>query len=138
MVKVEYITEADIKESMKKGINGAKEAFEFGVSNPRRNPIEAAIAAINAGIWERNFRTGIDLWVKNLGKVTLEQWKSAAAKSSAIYADRAREIGAKNWEEYYTKAKTTIETAASELVKSPQSKEDFIKFYTAMSKLSEI
>jgi len=138
MVKIDWLTETDIKENMKNGIKNAKSAHEYGINNPRRNPIEAAVEAIKSGIWEKNFKAAVDDWVKELGKLTLEDWKKVSISAAVMYADKASSIGAENWGKYYEKAKSVIETAAAELVKSPQGKEDFIKFYEAMGKLSDI
>ncbi|QTW05498.1 hypothetical protein [uncultured archaeal virus] len=138
MTKSDWMTATEIENALKTGIKNAKNAFENGIDNCRRDPIKTAIAAITSGKWEKNFKDSSEKWEKNLSKISLEDWKKATIAGASRYADNAADIGSEEWGKYYTSAKSTIEAASSELIASKQEKADFIKFYEAMSKLKNI
>jgi len=135
MSKCDWMTADDVKQSYESGISGCGVAFQSGVQTPRQNPMEGAIAAINAGIWEKNTRAGVDKWAKKLSSITLEQWKSAAVASAAMYAEQAVGKGSVNYEKYFNKAKSIIEAAAAKFVKSQKTDADLIAFWQDMGKL---
>ncbi len=138
MTKIDWKTEDDIRQAMKKGISDSKEAYEFGIRNPRQDPITAAIAAIKSGKWAKNFKNSVDLWAKNIARISLEDWKKATINSSQQYEDMCRGIGKENWKEYYVKAAPIISQASEKFITSKKEESDYITFYTEMSKLHEI
>ncbi|DAZ85542.1 TPA_asm: hypothetical protein [Altiarchaeum virus] len=138
MVKSTWQTTEDVKQNMKNGINNASASFNFGVQNPRRNPIMSAIEAIKNGIWSKNFKASIGKWEKNLSAISLEQWKTVTKESASRYAEKAATIGAGNYEIYYAKAESIIAAASAEFTKSQKTKEDTIKFWEAMSQLKNV
>lgn len=138
MAKCNWLNEGDVRDAYINGIQNAEAAFDDGIDNPRRNPIEAAVAAINAGIWKKNFQNGVDKWANALRNVSLDQWKKAALAAAATYADRASTVGVDHWGSYYTKAESTIKAASQELVNSKQDRDAWIQFFKKMGALKEI
>ena len=138
MAKCDWMTETDVKDAMVRGINNASAAHTFGVNYPRQDPIQSAISAIQKGIWEKNFKDSIGKWEKKLAMVTIEEWKAATTAAASMYAEKASTIGAEEWGKYYDKAKSVIESAATEYVKSDKKKENMIKFWTDMQKLKNL
>ncbi len=138
MAKCDWMTPADLAAAYKEGINNCGDAFNEGINNPRQNPIEAAIAAINAGIWERETKANVDKWAKKLSAITLEQWKAAAAAAAATYAERAATVGSAEYEKYYAKAKPVIEAAVAKFLKSQKTNNDILEFWKDLQKLREL
>lgn len=136
MVKAEYITPIELGEKVKTRISDARKSFEDGVRNPRRDPIQAAIDAINSGKWEKNFKAGIAKWVKNLSAVTLEDWKALSKASASFWAENAAGVGAERWGEWYTKAQPIIDGASKKMIGTNMTKEDWMAFFAEMQKTS--
>lgn len=138
MAKIDWMGVEDIKKAEKDGVTGAEEAFKRGIDNPRRNPIEAAVAAINKGIWEKNFREGVAKWVKKMQSITIEQWRAAALAAASTYADRAGGVGSEHWGAYYENGKSTIEAATAKFLASSKGKSDMQTFWADLHKLKEV
>lgn len=138
MSKTDWLTAEDLKKSMKDGIADARDTFVFGVDNPRRDTIAAAIEAIKTGIWEKNFKERVAKWERKLQLISLEDWKKATIAAASMYASRAADIGTRKWQEYYTNAKKIIEDAVEKYLKSKKEKADLIEFWKDMQKLRDI
>ena len=137
MAKVDYMSASDVTAAYKDGINNCGKNFAEGVANPRQNPIQAAIKAINAGIWEKNFRASIEKWAKNTAAVSLNEWVSAAVAAAGIYQSGATGVGTTNYKAYYGRVKSAAEGIYKTFNESGKTQADYTAMWAAINKAAE-
>jgi hypothetical protein len=130
------MTAEDLKKNMLDGVSNMTSACEYGIDNPRRNPMVEAAKKVRDGTWKKNFLAGVDKWFKNV-QIPLDVWKKLCTDMADFYENNARSFGADNWAAFEEKMMPKMEPIVQTFLDSKKDAAAYKAYWAAIQKAAE-